>query len=239
VKGGDKRRLNSKLEESIQGGGKIMKKVFFLCFVCIVFGFVAVYSGHCENMIVGGQVVDESGFRVTEDSEIEALAAPGSINFDEMAPCGFLMTGPVRPTYYKRFGFTINGPDANSGGAVLNDCANFGVTGYSSDNFLAFNCGAPLATGGFPFLPEKIIFTTAVRGVSLKIGSGIGVGETIALTAKTETGRIVDSEIVPLASAMVTVNLTSARANIKRLLITLPEGSNACAFVIDDITTTP
>ena len=216
-----------------------MKKVAFLWFLGIVFGFVAVYSGHCENRIVGGQIVDESGFPVINSLNIEPLANGTLLNFDDMAPCFFEDTGPVRPTYYKKLGFTIKGPDANSGGAVLNECSSFEVTGHSSLNFLAFNCALQFSTGGVPFLPEKLIFTNPVSGVSLKIGSGLSVGEHIALTAKTATGKVVDSEIVILAPALATVNLTSTRSNIKRVEITLPAGSNACAFVIDDIATTP
>ena len=216
-----------------------MKKVSFFCFLCIVFGFVAVYSGHCENIIVAGQLVDESGFPVMNSSEIEPLADGNILNFDDMAPCFFADTAPIRPTYYKKLGFTIKGPDTNSGGAVLNECSAFDVTGHSSLNFLAFNCTSQLSTGGVPFLPEKLIFTNPVRGVSLNIGSGLSAGEHIALTAKTVTGKIVDSEIVILAPALATVNLTSTRPNIKRVEITLPAGSNACAFVIDDIATTP
>jgi hypothetical protein len=172
-------------------------------------------------------------------SEIEPLADGNILNFDDMAPCFFADTAPIRPTYYKKLGFTIKGPDTNSGGAVLNECSAFDVTGHSSLNFLAFNCTSQLSTGGVPFLPEKLIFTNPVRGVSLNIGSGLSAGEHIALTAKTVTGKIVDSEIVILAPALATVNLTSTRPNIKRVEITLPAGSNACAFVIDDIATTP
>ena len=188
----------------------------------IVFGFVAVYSGHCENRIVGGQLVDESGFPVINSLKIEPLANGTPLNFDDMAPCFFEDTGPIRPTYYKKLGFTIKGPDANSGGAVLNECSSFEVTGHSSLNFLAFNCNTILSTGGVPFLPEKLIFTNPVRGVSLSIGSGLSAGEHIGLTAKTVTGKVVDSEIVTLAPALVTVNLTSTRPNIKRVEITLP-----------------
>jgi len=216
-----------------------MKKLALFWFLGIVFGFVAVYSGHCENRIVGGQLVDESGFPVINNSAIDPLANGTLLNFDDMAPCFFEDTAPVRPTYYKKLGFTIKGPDANSGGAVLNECSSFEVTGHSSLNFLAFNCALQFSTGGIPFLPEKLIFTNPVRGVSLNIGSGLSAGEHIGITAKTVTGKVVDSEIVTLAPALVTVNLTSTRPNIKRVEITLPAGSNACAFVIDDITTTP
>jgi len=216
-----------------------MKKVAYFVFCYIVFGFVAVYSGHCENQIVNGQEVDESGFPVINKSEIQLQDAQGSLNFDDMTPCLFSETVPIPPTFYKHFGFTIKGPNEKSGGAVLDECSGIGITGHSPPNFLAFDCGAVLSTGGVPFLPEKIIFKHSVRGVSLKIGSGQSVGESILLTAKTYSGKVVDTETVILTPAMTTVNLTSTKPNIKRVIITLPAGSNACAFVIDDITTTP
>jgi hypothetical protein len=216
-----------------------MKKVVCFAFVCIVFGFVAVYSGHCENTIVNGQVVDESGLPVINNRAIGPLDAPNSLNFDDMTPCLFIETVPIPPTFYEHFGFTIKGPNEKSGGAVLNFCSGFDVTGYSSPNFLAFDCGAVLSTGGKPFLPEKITFTPKVRGISLKIGGGQNAGESIALTAKTDSGKVVDTETVILTAVMQTISLTSTKRNIKRLFITLPAGSNACSFVIDDITTTP
>jgi hypothetical protein len=218
---------------------KIMKKVVHFVLFYIVFGFITVSSGHCANTIVNGQEVDESGFPVIKNSEIQPLDAQGSLDFDDMIPCLFVETVPVPPKFYKHFGFTIEGPNEKSGGAVLNECSGFDVTGYSPPNFLAFDCGAVLSTGGVPFLPEKLIFKNSVRGVSLKIGSGQSVGESIVLTAKTYYGKVVDTETVILTSALATVNLTSTKSNIKRVVISLPEGSNACAFVIDDISTTP
>jgi hypothetical protein len=214
-----------------------MKKAVLSCFLCIVFGFVAVYSGHCENIIVNGQVVDESGSPVINSTEIEPLDATGSLNFDNIAPCSFADAVPIPPTFYKHFGFTLKGPDANSGGAVLNECSGFPVTGHSSPNFLAFDCASVLSTGGVPFLPEKLIFTTPVGRVSLNIGGGDSIGESVTLTAKTALGRVVDTQTVILAPALTTVNLTSTKPNIKRVIITLPPGSKACTFAIDDIVT--
>ncbi len=216
-----------------------MKKVLYSVCLCIVFGFVAVYSGHCENTIINGQEADGSGFPVTDSSAIGPLDAPNSLNFDDMTPCLFINTVPIPPTFYKHFGFTIKGPNEKSGGAVLDECSGMGVPGYSPPNFLAFDCGSVLSTDGIPFLPEKIFFTPKVRGVSLKIGSGQSVGETIALTVKTESGKVIDTETVTLTAEMQTINLTSTKQNIKRLFITLPADSNACAFIIDDISTTP
>jgi hypothetical protein len=188
-------------------------------------------------MILNGQEVDESGFPVINSSEIEPLDATGSLNFDGIAPCFFSQTIPIPTTFYSHFGFSIKGPNAKSGGAVLNECSNFGVTGYSSPNFLAFNCISTLATGGVPFLPETISFKPPVSGVSLKIGGGSTVGQSVRITPK--GSKDVGFVDVILASAVTTVNFISTKSNIKSVVITLPPGSTACSFVIDDITTTP
>jgi hypothetical protein len=203
-------------------------------------GVIGVYPAASEFHAVNGQMVDQSGVPVPEGS-LKLLDAAGSLNFDDMAPCFFFQTIPVPPTFFKRYGFVLKGPNASDGGAILNECAGFLVTGHSSPNFLAFNCISTMSNGGTPFLPEKIIFTTPVSGVSLKVGSGgIGdVGQSVTFTAKTALGKIVDTETVVLASAMTTVNLTSVRSNIKKVVVTLSAGSTACSFVIDDITSTP
>ena len=218
-----------------------MKKIVYPVLFCIVLGFISVSSGHCENTIVNGQEVDESGFPVTRNSEVQPLDAQGFLNFDDMTPCLFIETVPIPPTFYKHYGFTFKGPNEKSGGDVLDECSGYGVgvTGYSPPNFLAFDCSSELSTGGRPFLPEKIIFKRPVRGVSLKIGSGQSGGETVTLTAKRYDGKVVDKETIILTSTMETVNLTSTKRNIKRVVITLPGDSNACAFIIDDISTTP
>jgi hypothetical protein len=216
-----------------------MRNVVILVFLCVMVGFMGIQSAQCENMIVDGQEVDESGLPVATSYEIAPLDISGFLDFDDFAPCAFSQTIPIPPTFYKHFGFTINGPNAKSGGAVLHECSSFNVTGHSSPHFLAFNCGSTLATGGVPFLPEKIIFTTPVSGVSMKIGSLSSAGQSITVTATTAMGGVVDIENVVLDPALATINLTSAKSNIKKVVIKVSPGSNACVLVIDDITLTP
>jgi hypothetical protein len=52
-------------------------------------------------------------------------------------------------------------------------------------------------------------------------------------------GGVVDIENVVLDPALATINLTSAKSNIKKVVIKVSPGSNACVLVIDDITLTP
>ncbi|HEY6866638.1 MAG TPA: hypothetical protein VI792_05230, partial [Candidatus Eisenbacteria bacterium] len=76
------------------------------------------------------------------------------IDFDD-APqqCLFMGTGPLRDAY-QSLGVRFSGPGALDGGAILDQCGNFGVNGYSPPNFVAFNAGATMANGGVPIGPE-------------------------------------------------------------------------------------
>lgn len=98
----------------------------------------------------------------------------GSINFDDVeAPCNFLDTQALR-NEYAALGVHFRGNDALNGGGILNECGNFGVTGYSAPNFLAFNPAAHYGDGGIPATPEYIVFDNTVRGVRLKAGAPSG-----------------------------------------------------------------
>ncbi len=44
----------------------------------------------------------------------------------------------------------FQGPGGNDGGAILDQCGSFGVSGHSPPNFLAFNTGSALSNGGVP-----------------------------------------------------------------------------------------
>ena len=94
------------------------------------------------------------------------------INFDDLtAPCIFVdSTGPLT-TRYSGLGVNFSGPAPGSGGAILNQCGNFSVTGQSAPNFLAFNPLAMLPGGGRPRGPETISFDVPVTLVQVNVGS--------------------------------------------------------------------
>jgi hypothetical protein len=228
--------------QTIYEKGSRMRNVVFV--VCLFFasGLVGLHSANSEDYyVVNGQMVDQSGIPIAVDS-VKPLDAAGNINFDDLAPCIFDAAIPVPPTFYQSYGFILKGPNATDGGAILNECSSFGVTGHSSPNFLAFNCASKMSNGGVPFLPERIIFTPAVSGVSLKVGVGKGssVDQSVKFTAKNALGEVIGTQTVTLRAAMTTVQFSPWRkGKIKKVVITRPEGSTTCAFVIDDITTTP
>ena len=120
------------------------------------------------------------------------FAQTTTLTFDDVtAPCGFADTGPLT-TEYALQGVTFAGPVAGSGGAVLNSCSNFGVTGYSAPNFVAFNTGADYLPGGTAAGPETITFASPPSRVSMDVGTtnaGSGTATLVAYNGATQVGQ--------------------------------------------------
>jgi hypothetical protein len=151
-------------------------------------------------------------------------AAPsGLLNFDDVnAPPDFNETIALR-VYH---GVFFDGKGTHNGGAILNQSGNFGVTGYSPPNFLAFNSGAVLRNGGIPQLPELIKFPSEVNNLSLKIGSGLSAGRTVEVVSFDPSGNQMMS--VVLHPAMTTVQFTGPTQSVSVF-------GKAQVVVIDDV----
>ena len=105
------------------------------------------------------------------------LSATTNIDFEiPGAPCLFSQTSPLT-TYYQNEGVVFSGPAQNEGGAVLNQCANFGINAHSGTDFLAFN------TLTYAVGPEKISFTAGASSVSIWAGDGIEQSNVFTLSA--------------------------------------------------------
>ncbi len=100
---------------------------------------------------------------------------PGAvvIDFDSL-PSGCLFNGlTALTTQFSGDGVVFSGPGGNDGGAVIDECGNFGVSGQSSPNFLAFNTGATMADGGIPQGPETLTFSPPVNHVQINAGQNL------------------------------------------------------------------
>lgn len=207
-----------------------MKKIICIIFLGIMLGFVSAHSVRCEVTYVEGVAVDEFGMPANIERMTPLGNAPNSLDFSH--PCLFIDALPAAKnnTFYKHLGFSFKG-----NGAVLNKCESWwGVTGNSSADFLAFNCYATLYNGKVPSLPERITFKPPVSSVSFRIGSHSSAGELvqIAINKKAFSYNVVLENTMP-------EQRISSPSLIKTLDISVPEGSNACVVVIDDIKTTP
>src|SRR5215212_1716812 len=118
--------------------------------------------------------------RITFDTD--ATGAPLS------APCLFQDTVPLTDAY-SSLGVHFSGPGELLGGAILNECGNFGLPARSGANFLGFN----IQTYGQD--PETIRFdapqrtVTIFAGASEEHGAGSVTFTLVAYRGTTEVDR--------------------------------------------------
>ncbi len=155
----------------------------------------------------------------------------GFINFDDAPqPCVFAETVALT-TEYAAQGVVFSGPGGNDGGAVLDECSNFGVTGYSPPNFLAFNTSAILSDGGVARGPETMTFTPPATTVSILAGHD--AAGLITMDCEDSGGTSVGTDSLNGASALATLSV--AAAEIAACVLSFP-GPLA---VFDDLTFVP
>ena len=152
------------------------------------------------------------------------------IDFDDVtAPC--LFSNTVRlTTEYADLNAVFAGPGGNDGGAVLNECGGFAVSGHSSPNFLAFSRGATLGDGGVPQEPETITFARPVSQVEALVGSASYAGSLLTMRAYDSGNVLVDEASIALASTLAPIGVSAAE--ISKVVISTP----ANTFVVDDLT---
>ncbi len=193
-------------------------------------------SGNSQgDAIVGGVAQGNAGAlppaAPVQHSPTTAAGTTGiAVNFDDLttAPCLFFDTGPLRSEYAAQ-GLQFWGTSLLDGGAVLNACSGFSVSGYSAPNFLAFNSGASFPTGGVPKTPEfiRIVLPTAMSHVEVRAGTGISSG-TLTLTGVGVNANVLDVGTITLGPALATVSIDSP--GIVGVIIS----STASMFVVDD-----
>ena len=217
-----------------------MKRAFPLSLTLV--GFLALAAPVFGGTAAGGAygvALDPSSSQGEPNASSEtaplgsALSGVGYTGVDDLSPCFFINTVPLSKTWYKPYGIQFKGPSAIDGGAVLDECNGWDVTGYTGPNILAFNCGATMANGGKPIGPETLIFNPTVDAVQFSVGSAADVGAIVEVVAKTSEGATVDSQTVTLNSTMQTVFLMGNK-KIKKV-ISGTGSSNACTFVVDNI----
>ena len=151
-------------------------------------------------------------------------ATPNSMNFDP--PCSFGSTLPLMAGSYMDPGSRAVYVDGE--GAVLDECSNFGVSGYSPPNFLAFNCDARNIDGTKPTLPLEIRFSVRVSSVSVNVASGIHAGATATLQVYNAAHFLLGSQSVVLTPAVQTLSVQVNGIRYMRL-------SGPCTMIVDDL----
>jgi hypothetical protein len=184
--------------------------ITFLAFIFIL-GLTVPYSATAENIVDG-----------VSDSISANDAQPGFTDFDP--PCIFNQTLPLM-IYMNQ---STNAIFAAGNGAVLDECGNFGVTGHSPPNFLAWNSSTINFDGSVPALPEVIFFPSLVSAFSVNVGSFSGAGQTATLVALNAAFQPVDSDALTLTPNLQTLSVSAA--GIQLVIIVGPS-----VMVADDI----
>ena len=187
-----------------------------------------------NGILVEEQSQEEFSSVVVENPvSFTSIAGATLISFDDgFAPCLFRDT--VRLTgKYAVLGVIFEGPGGNDGGAILNECSNFGVSGYSSPNFLAFNSHATLSDGGIPRTPETMHFSPAVSQVQVLAGSNSGAGQMLTMEAYNDINVLVDSATITLSQAMTPISVSGIG------ITTVVVSTSTRAFVLDDLQFSP
>jgi hypothetical protein len=130
------------------------------------------------------------------------------INFDELSvPCFFRETTALRDRYAAEgVSFDFEVPGSRNGGAILDECAGFDVSGHTVPNFLAFNPDAELSDGGIPQGPEVISFERAVNHVQANVGaSPVFFLGTTTMEAFNASDESVDSVTVDNSGQLQTI----------------------------------
>jgi len=87
---------------------------------------------------------------------------------------------------------------------------NFGVTGHSSPNFLAFNGSVLLMDGGTPVGPETMVFTIPADDVTISCGVGFGDTGTATLECFDAGNGSLGSDVINVTDVLQPLQVTSS-----------------------------
>jgi hypothetical protein len=152
-------------------------------------------------------------------------AGTRTITFDDRTvPCSFSATSPAR-NEYASMGVTFAGPTPTQGGAILNECGAFGVTGYSAPNFLGFN-----TTAGYPQPPETISFAQPIYSFEIKAAQN-GTGGIFTISGFDGATKVSENSRSS-TSAMSSLTLAATRMTSVRLTYS---GGSVPYMIFDDL----
>jgi hypothetical protein len=210
-----------------------------------IFGLAVARPANAESLVRDGMIEDGTLAIETQDNFFiqQSPASAALINFDTdangnpiSAPCLFIETTRLTELYAP-LGVHFSGPGGNNGGAILNECGNFGVSALSGSNFLAFNRDTTLSDGGVPTDPETISFDMLLTSFSIFAASGSGTN-TFGLQAFDINDLLVANDTVTTSSGTWSqLSVSSDSGNISRVVLTGIGSDNA--FVYDNLSFTP
>ncbi len=156
------------------------------------------------------------------------------VDFEAGGPCIFNSTNPLRSLYSGQ-GINFSGPANLDGGAILDECGNFGIAPRSGTQFLAFNRahngGVQMLNGGYPDDPETVTLSSPASRVSVWVGCGAQAARW-QMDAYDGGGNLLGSNAIGTALG-VWGELAVNAAGIRRVVVR--ETTGAPYFVWDDL----
>ncbi|MCC6910259.1 MAG: hypothetical protein IT430_20185 [Phycisphaerales bacterium] len=153
-----------------------------------------------------------------------AAVAADTITFEELGPqpCNFVDTQALSDEY-AAVGVLFAGPQPGQGGAILDQCSNFGINARSGVHFLAFNTSV-----GYPRWPETITFTEGAGRVELFASAGIQSG-VLTVEAFDAANNLVDTQSVSMSTGLY--SMVEVLGDIDHIVIS----ASTTFLVIDDL----
>lgn len=154
------------------------------------------------------------------------------IDFDSATrPCEFRLTTVLRDEYLPQ-GVRFAGSGTSAGGAVLDACGSFGVSGYSGSDFLAFNVHADAVDqlGNVPRGPERITFSSLAGRVQVLVGTSFS-GGVATMHAYDSLGNLLATASIPATAALQPLTITLP--GIRSVDVDIP---GVDFWVLDDLT---
>ena len=150
-----------------------------------------------------------------------------TITFDTGASaCDFGQSAPLREEY-AAVGAHFTGPTDDTGGAILDECAQFGVDARSGTEFFAFN------NLTYAVWPEQVRFDELQRKVRLFVADGVGDGTATFELTGLRGGEVVASKSITTAEpGWVRIKVRSPSGIDE---VTLTGDTSDDAFVVDDL----
>ncbi|RJP46624.1 MAG: IPTL-CTERM sorting domain-containing protein [Desulfobacteraceae bacterium] len=207
--------------------------IIMTCLSCVLlFGI-----GQAYGAFLDGMEVSQAPEPIKAPPAARSVTAPPPgaivINFDDVAaPCNFASTIRLS-SLYAPMGVNFSGPIPLDGGAILDECGFFSVTGHSAPNFLAFNLNSELSDGGIPRGPERIDFDFEVCQIQANFGAGPAHSGSATLDAYDGSDMLVGSDTLPISSSLQTLSVSAPR--IKYVIFSFT--SNVIVF--DDLAFVP
>ena len=138
---------------------------------------------------------------------------------------------------YAPLGVNFSGPGKLSGGSIINQSGNFGVSALSGSNFLAFNRDVILSNAGVPTDPETISFADPIGDFSIFASGGV-FSNTFQLQAFDINNSLLGANKINTAvGEWKQLNFSSSLGNVSKVVLT---GTGAATyFVYDNLSFTP